>query len=125
MRFPTALEPLVERHRAGLAALLRAEWRFSDDPPPESAAVVRAAGHAVVVELDDPRFLQDEVRRLEKRLKALEKDLSMASRKLENPKFLERAKPEVVEAEREKHEELGEEAQAVRSRLERLRGLVD
>jgi len=125
VRFPTALEALVGRHEAGLRALLRAEaWSFSDEPAPETAAVVRAAGHAVVVELDDPAVLRDELKRLEKRAKTLEKDLAFVSKKLGNPSFVERAKPDVVEAEREKHEALEEEAAAVGARLERLRGLV-
>ena len=125
VRFPTALTAMVGRHEAGLRALLRAEWRFSDEAPPESAAVVRAGGHAVVVELEDPRFLLDEVKRLEKRLKTAEKDLAFVAKKLGNPSFVERAKAEVVESEREKHEELEAEVGALRSRLERLRGLVD
>ncbi|NNL66119.1 MAG: hypothetical protein HKP30_07755 [Myxococcales bacterium] len=79
----------------------------------------------MALELDDPRFLLDEVKRLEKRLKTAEKDLAFVAKKLGNLKFVERAKPEVVEAEREKHEELEEEVGALRSRLERLRGLVD
>ena len=125
-RFATALESLVGRHEAGLRALLRTQsWQFSDDPPPAAAAVVRAAGHAVAVELDDPRFLEDELRRLDKRLATLDQDLAVVGRKLGNPKFLERANPEIVEVEREKHEALEEEASAVRARLDRLRGLVD
>ncbi len=123
--FPTELEALVSRHEAGLRSLLRAEsWRFSDDALPETAAVVRAGGFSVAVELDDPRFLQDEVKRLEKRQKTVAKDLAFVARKLDNPKFLERAKPEVVEGEREKHEDLEEEAAALGQRLERLRALV-
>ena len=125
VRFPTALEGLVGRHEAGLRALLRADaWIFSDDPPPEAAAVVRAAGHALAVELDDPGILRDELKRLAKRQKILEKDLAFVARKLANPKFVERAKAEVVEAEREKHEGLAEEAGALQARLERLRSLV-
>jgi len=125
VRFPTALEGLVGRHEAGLRALLRADaWIFSDDPPPEAAAVVRAAGHALAVELDDPGILRDELKRLAKRQKILEKDLAFVARKLANPKFVERAKAEVVEAEREKHEGLAEEAVALQARLERLRSLV-
>jgi valyl-tRNA synthetase len=126
VRFPSALEPLVARHEAGLRTLLRADaWTFSDDAPPASAAVVRAAGFVVAVELDDERFLQDEVKRLEKRLKAADKDLAFVAKKLGNPKFVERARPEVVEAEREKHEALDEEVSALRTRVERLRGLLD
>ena len=95
-----------------------------DDPPPPAAAVTQAGGFAVSVELDDPAFLGDEVRRLEKHLGGLEKDLAFVAKKLDNPKFMERAKPEVVEAEQEKHASLDEELRAVRERLERLRALV-
>ena len=125
VRFPSELEAMVGRHEAGLRSLLRAdEWVFSDEPPPETAAVVQAAGHAIAVELDDPAFLHDEVKRLEKRLKTVEKDLAFVAKKLANPKFVERAKPDVVEAEREKHEGLDGEAAAMTGRLERLRSLL-
>jgi len=125
VRVPRALEALVGRHEAGLRALLRAEsFAFDDGPPPEAAAVTHAAGHAVAVELDDPRFLQNEVKRLAKRLQGLEKDLAFVGKKLANPKFVERANPDVVAGEREKQAALEAEAAATRARLARLRGLV-
>ena len=123
--FPVAARALVERHEAGLRALTGAgELRFDDAPPAASAAVTQAAGFAVRVELDDLRLLADELRRLEKVLVGLEKDLAAASRKLDNPSFLERAKPEVVEAERAKHARLAAEERATRERIQRLRPLV-
>ena len=123
--FPLAARALVQRHDAGLRSLSGAgEIVFADGDPPPSAAVVPAAGHMVRVELDDPKLLADEQRRLEKLSKSLEKDLQTVSKKLENPEFLARAKPEVVEGEREKHARLGAEEGAVRERLERLRRLL-
>jgi len=123
--FPAAAEALVTPHLPGLRALTGAkETRFDDAAPSPSAAVTHAAGFPVRVELDDPRLLADELRRLEKSLANLEKDVAMAARKLGNPSFVERAKPEVVEAEREKHARLAAEESATRERIERLRPLV-
>ncbi len=123
--FPTAAEPLVRRHEAALRALLRAgEPLFSDAPPPETASVLWVGDWQVRVELDDPKLLQDELRRLEKALVKLDKDLAFVARKLENPNFAERAKPEVVAAEREKHERFERERETLRTRLERLQRAV-
>jgi valyl-tRNA synthetase len=71
----------------------------------------------------DPAFFGEERRRLEKALENLDKDLSFVAQKLENPRFVERAKPEVVEAERDKQAKLAAERDALRSRLQRLRGV--
>ncbi len=120
--FPTAARDRIEPHEAALRALTRcAPPVFSDAAPSETASVFDAVGGTVRVEVDDPNLLADEVRRLEKDLGKREKDLAQASRKLDNPKFVERAKPEVVEAEREKFERLRGECAAVSERLERLR----
>ena len=122
--FPPAAERLVRRHEVGIRALTGAgELRFEAGEAPPTAAVTQAAGHAVRVELDDPRFLTEELRRLEKVLQNLEKDLEAVAKKLENPKFLERAREEVVAAEREKHARLGAERDATAGRLARLRSL--
>jgi len=86
--------------------------------------VTQAGGFAVRVELGDPALLADELKRLEKVLKTLEKDLAMAAKKLDNPDFLARAKEEVVEAEREKHARLTGEERDVREREARLRKLL-
>ena len=85
---------------------------------------MQAAGWSVRVELDDPELLADEVRRLEKHLGKLENDVERAAKKLENPKFVENAKPEVVAAEREKHARLSEEHASVSERLANLRRAV-
>jgi len=123
--FPAAAEAVLSPHLPGLRALSGAKaTHFDDAAASPSAAVTHAAGFAVRVELDDPRLLADELRRLEKALAGLEKELATAAKKLGNPSFLERAKPEVVEAEREKHARLGAEESATRERIARLRPLV-
>ena len=97
-----------------------AAWRWSGVALGSRASIVIEHRRRDVAR-DLVRSCLDEVRRLEKTLGKLEKDLAFAARKLENPKFVERAKPDVVAAEREKHERLSEEAGGLRQRLERLR----
>jgi valyl-tRNA synthetase len=119
--FPTAAAPFVERHGAAIRALARtAPPTCSDDPPSATASVLLVQGWSVRVELDDPRFLVDEMRRLDKEAQRIEKDLAVTAKKLENPSFVERAKPEVVAAEREKRERLAGERDAVGERLAKL-----
>jgi len=119
---PSAASSWLRSHREALRALSGAsEPVVSDEAPSATASVVQAAGFTVSVDLDDPSLLHDEVRRLEKALSKLEKDLSFVRKKLENPQFSERAKPEVVAAERDKNARLAEEVASVQSRLERMR----
>jgi valyl-tRNA synthetase len=123
--FPTAAEPLVSRHETALRALTRAGVpAFGDGPPAPSASIAWVGDWQIQVELDDPERLHDELRRLEKTLGKLERDLEFVARKLGNPSFAEKAKPEVVAAEREKHERLGRERSELHERLERLRRAV-
>jgi len=123
--FPTAAADFVRRHEPAIRALARtAAPTLSDAPPSPTASVVLAAGSALRVELDDPALLADELRRLEKEIGRIGKDLEIVAKKLGNPSFVERAKPEVVAGEREKQARLGEEAASVRERIERLRRAV-
>jgi len=123
--FPSAAEPLVRRHEAALRALTRsAEPAFSDAPPSPSASLAWAGDWQLRVELDDPELLRDELRRLEKTLAKLDKDLAFVAGKLDNPHFAEKAKPEVVAAEREKRDRLAREREELGARLERLRRAV-
>jgi valyl-tRNA synthetase len=120
--FPAEAAAFVARHAPALRALARAgELACSDAPPSPTASVVLAQGWSIGVEPDDPTLFAEEVRRLEKTLAKVEKDLSFVAQKLENPRFSERANPEVVAAERDKHARLDAEAAALRARLERLR----
>jgi len=120
--FPTAAEPFVGRHGAAIRALARAAQPLcSDEPPSSTASVVLVQGWSLRVELDDPRFVADELRRLDKDLVRIDKDLVLTAKKLDNPSFVERAKPEVVSAEREKREQLESERNSVQERLEKLR----
>jgi valyl-tRNA synthetase len=123
--FPTGAGAFVARHGAAIVALGRtAPPSCSDAAPSPTASVVTAGDWSLHVDLDDPALLEDEVRRLEKELGRLEKELAQAAAKLDNPRFVERARPEVVAAEREKRARSANEAAAVRERLARLRRAI-
>jgi valyl-tRNA synthetase len=123
--FPSAAEALVRSHAPAMEALTRAAApAFSDAPPAPTASVVRVGDWAVAVELADPELLREEVRRLDKALARIEKDLAFVAGKLDNPQFAARARPEVVAAEREKHARLARERAETGDRLERLRRAV-
>ncbi len=115
---PAATAPLVvvgahsltagrlERHDAAVQRLARVEAiSFADHAPKGSAQiVVREA--TVCLPLGSLIDLVAEKGRLEKTLAKIEADIAKISSKLSNEKFVENAKPEVVEAEREKLAEL-------------------
>ncbi len=63
----------------------------------------------------------DEIKRLEKEIAKLQKDFDLCDRKLNNPNFLEKAQPEVVEKEKSKHTELSENLAHLKARLGEIR----
>ncbi len=62
----------------------------------------------------------DEIKRLEKEIAKLQKDFDLCDKKLNNPNFLEKAQPEVVEKEKAKHTELSENLTHLKARLEKI-----
>jgi valyl-tRNA synthetase len=92
-----------------------------DIEKPRFAASDVAGSSEVFVHLEGIIDLDLERSRLDRELQKNEKVLASARRKLENPDFLDRAKPEVVEKEREKLL-LIEEAMA---KLSRARGALE
>ncbi len=123
--FPERARTLVGAHEVALRALTGAgELAVGEIAPSGTAAVTNVGPFDVAVELDDPKFLADELRRLDKVLVQTEQDLGLVRKKLANPQFVARANPELVEAEREKERRLAEQHEATRERAARLRPLV-
>lgn len=75
---------------------------------------------SVTVYLQPKGDLSGFLERQKKRLAELEKAVESAERKLANPGFVERAKPEVVEAERERLAENKAQLERIRDNLARL-----
>ena len=59
----------------------------------------------------------DEIKRLEKEIAKIKKDFELCDKKLNNPNFLSKAQPEVVEKEKSKHTELSENLAHLKARL--------
>ena len=123
--FPLAARALVNRHERALRALTRTEDFLFDDTPPSQAASTQAGDYRLAITVEDPNFLQEEQRRLEKVVRGLEKDLAFVAKKLDNPKFVERAKAEVVAGEREKLAKLESQLSHSKERLASLETLQD
>jgi valyl-tRNA synthetase len=50
----------------------------------------------------------EEKKRVEKELKKVEKEIIFLSKKLSNPNFVDKAPPDVIEKDRQKHKDLSE-----------------
>ena len=78
---------------------------------------VVVSGFEVYVFIKDVIDVGEEIKRLEKSIEKAEKQLAGSRKKLSNPNFVEKAKPEAVEREREKEQEIG-------GRLSKMKGFL-
>ncbi|MCB5295365.1 MAG: class I tRNA ligase family protein, partial [Candidatus Cloacimonetes bacterium] len=89
-----------------------------DKPKPAVSAVVRNLEIFIpLAGLIDP---EQEKARLSKQLEKLQKELDGISRKLGNQNFIQNAKPEVVEKEKEKHLEIQTKVDLIQAQLSDL-----
>ncbi len=127
MRVPakSRVECVINSADAGLVEFFRAQapligelakvanLHFAQERPPASAVVV-FADCEVYIPLAGIVDVQKELQRLAKEAGELERLIGEIDRRLNNPDFLERAKPEVIEREKERRAEFA-------ARLERLK----
>ncbi len=104
----------LERHDAAIARLARVEGVTHADLAPKGSAQIVAGEATACLPLGDLIDIGAERARLEKALTKATDEVAKIQKKLGNEKFVANAKPEVVEAEREKLEE----AQAASAKLE-------
>ncbi len=132
MRVPVGLHlPLVvtEADAAARAALaangaliarLARVAEVTDGPAPSGSVTVAAPGAAFAIPLAGVIDLAAERARLEKSLEKLRKDAAGLRARLDNPRFVASAAPEVVEDTRDQLEALDEEAAKLAAALARL-----
>ncbi|HXG50776.1 MAG TPA: valine--tRNA ligase [candidate division Zixibacteria bacterium] len=112
---------LLRRYEPYLRALARAVWA-----PAEPGAELKNAAAAVVgstqifVPLGDLVNIAEEKARLMREIRKLEAELDRVRKKLANREFLAKARPDVVESERDKAGRYGEKLRALNRSLERL-----
>ncbi|MEL6819899.1 MAG: valine--tRNA ligase [Pseudomonadota bacterium] len=92
----------IKRHSDAIQTLARAESIDVAGTPPEASAQVIVGDATFCIPLGGLIDLDAERARLEKSLAKALGEVEKIRKKLDNPKFVENAKPEVVQAERER-----------------------
>jgi valyl-tRNA synthetase len=129
---PSATAPLVVvkannltrerlfRHDAAIKRLARVEAISLADDAPKGAAQIVVAEATICLPLGNLIDLSAEKARLEKAIAKMEGEISRIDGKLSNEKFVANANPEVVEAERDRLEELKGQIASLRTALSRM-----
>jgi valyl-tRNA synthetase len=114
---------LLEGNRLYVENLAKAEriTLQSRAERPKASATAVVGEVEVFLPLKGLINLDDEEKRLQKERSKISEDLTRTHLKLQNQEFLERARPEAVEKEREKAKALGEREAKLKEGLERVR----
>ncbi len=117
------LKTLIDRQQGivmNLAKLSAFEVNQSTRRPKSSATAV-VGGATIFIPLEGVIDFDLEVRRLEKEINKLAKELAVVSKKLENKNFLSKAPHDVVEQVKAKHVRLGQKQEKLTSHLDRIK----
>ncbi|MDR6667164.1 valine--tRNA ligase [Rhizobium sp. 1399] len=129
---PSATAPLVVvgansltrerlfRHDAAIKRLARVDGISLAESAPKGAAQIIVAEATACLPLGNLIDLAAEKSRLEKAIVKAEGEIARIDGKLSNEKFVANANPEVVEAERERHAELTNQIESLRTALARV-----
>lgn len=129
---PSATAPLVVvkannltrerlfRHDAAIKRLARVEAISLADDAPKGAAQIVVAEATICLPLGNLIDLSAEKARLEKAIAKMEGEISRIDGKLSNEKFVANANPDVVEAERERLDELKGQIASLKTALSRV-----
>ncbi len=130
---PGAMAPLVlvhagdvtraslSTHDAALKRLARvSKVSFADAAPRGSAQIVTQEAIAAIP-LGDLIDLAAEAARLDKALAKAREEVARIDRKLDNPAFVAKADPDIVDGEREKRADFAREAERLETALKRVR----
>ena len=112
----------AERWAEFIKRLARVSEMSSAASPPQGSAQLVVRGDLVALPLVGVIDIAAERARLAKEMKKAEDDIDRVEKKLGNPKFVERAEPEVVEEERAKREEALARKAKIAEAIERLKG---
>ena len=104
----------LERHRAALLTLGRVSSVEEADGAPAGSAPFVVGEATFALSIAEHIDVAAEVARLAKEIASIDKDLDVTRRKLGNPDFVARAKPEVVEENRQRLTD----GEAARAKLE-------
>ncbi|TMJ18953.1 MAG: valine--tRNA ligase [Alphaproteobacteria bacterium] len=108
------------KNNIGLKRLARANWAQGQDAPFGAAAQLVVDEATFILPLEGAIDIAAEQARLAKAAEAAEKERDSLAARLNNPSFVERAKPEAVEKARADHAEKASDAEKYRAALARL-----
>jgi valyl-tRNA synthetase len=110
----------LDRHREHIVRLARVDdIELSETAPADSVSVV-VDGTTLILPLGDVVDLGQEKARLGKEIGRLDADLAKFAAKLGNPGFLAKAKPEVIEEQREREADARRDRDRLKAAYERL-----
>jgi valyl-tRNA synthetase len=110
----------LDRHSEHVLRLARVQSiEFADAVPAGSVSVV-VEGTGLILKLGDVVDLGQEKARLGKELGRLDADLAKFAAKLGNPGFLAKAKPEIIEEQREREADTRRDRDRLKAAYERL-----
>ncbi len=118
--FPAALKDRADKLAAQLDRLARLETISFDPAPAGASAQLVVEGETITVPLEGVSDIAAERERLTKALAAATKERDGLAGRLNNPSFVERAKPEAVEKARADHAAKEAEADRLTAALARL-----
>jgi len=114
---------VLQRESALIDHLARASFSVADTPPTGTYAHgLMSDGSHVIISLAGAVDLQRECARLSNDLAQLEKQLTALDARLRNVNFTQRARPEVVEAERRKYQEWSARREQLEGKVKALCG---
>ncbi|MEN3144610.1 valine--tRNA ligase [Ochrobactrum sp. WV_118_8] len=111
-----------ERHEAAIQRLARVEEISFAEQAPGSSAQLMLDQTTICIPLGSLIDLKAEDARLNKELTKLAQEMERVGNKLSNEKFVANAKPEIVEAERDRLVELSEAIQRLTTARQRISG---
>jgi valyl-tRNA synthetase len=118
--FPASLKDRADKLAAQLDRLARLDAIRFDPAPAGASAQLVVEGETIIVPLEGVIDIAAERDRLAKALAAATKELGGLAGRLNNPSFVERAKPEAVEKARADHATKAAEAERLTAALARL-----
>jgi valyl-tRNA synthetase len=110
----------LDRHREHILRLARVETIELVEAVPSGSVAVVVDGTSLILRLGDVVDLTQEKTRLGKEIGRLDADLAKFAAKLGNPGFLAKAKPEVIEEQREREADTRRDRDRLKAAYERL-----
>ena len=115
-----ATRAIIENNAAAIDRLARLNAIHFEAPPAGAAMQIGAGDANLIVPLEGVIDIEAEKSRLAKALAASEKERESLAKRLDNPAFVEKAKPEAVEKARADHAMHAAEAERLAAALARL-----